>query len=462
MAFSSISIITDDVSALVVAFQQHATQLSGLFATSGLFSGTLAVTGAMYVSSRLTVTSLATFSGPVSIAGSLTVTGALNAAVGSVGFATSAAGASSFAISSTLTVGSAATFSAPVTITGVSAIGLTLSTGTSYIGTMLAMHGQGISLADVSALLASFVAVSRAPLLVATSANDPQRVYIANRDTGTLARAGVTALANVVQLRLEAFGEGATGSVITLPGSNLADLVVVSAAHLLIRTTSFSAPIVLATNNVERIRANSGGVSVASNLTVGGTAYVYGSMTVVGTLSATVCGVTTSAQFAQSATSAAYAGSAGIASSTAFRGVVVVQSAGVSLVSSAQRALSWTSAVFDTTGGVAWSAGGNVSVLRIPANASVVQFHANAEFQFDAAGFRRANISSVASALVFGANTMFVTQQAVAVVGNAMNVTSPPFAVSTGDTFDFSLRPGGSTSSPSAVAGAWFAMIILA
>ena len=503
MAFSIVNIATDDVSALVVGHNQVASQLSGLFATSAVFSGVMQVSGATRLSSTLTVTSLAIFSGPVSVVGSFTVTGTVNATVTSAGFATSAAGfGSQFVLSSTLLVASEATFSAPVT----------LMPATTVVSGMFFLLAHGISAENVSTL-------SISPVILAFSTASITQFHLRNTSTSATARAGLALEDDGSTLFLYARGFGNVGSTATVPNSGILEMTAASGSGLVIRTTGTSAPIVVATNNILRFRIDSGGASVLSNVTVGsslyvrssalfsgnvmiadsavisGTAYVYGSMTVVGTLSATLSGVaasaqfatsaghaqsatsavfaqsatsaafaqsTTSAAFAQSATSAAHAGSATVATGVAFRGIVLVQSAGMSLISSAQRALSWTSAVIDTTGGVAWSTGGNVSVIRIPAGVSVVEFRATGAFDFDAAGLRRVNISSVASGAIFGVNTMLVTQQAGTTAGNAINITSPPFLVSTGDTFDFSMRPGGSTSSPSAVAGAWFAMIVLA
>ena len=406
MAFSTVNIAVDDVSALVVGHNQVASQLSGLFATSAVFSGTVQVSGATRLSSTLTVTSLAVFSAPVSIAGSLTVTGALNATVLSAEFATSARGSqSAFVISSTLTVTSEATFSAPVTLRPL----------TSIVSLMWGIIGHETS-------VTSSVASNTAPVLLLMSAASIARIVIENLSSGTVARVGFGAYGDGGNLTLTMFGTGNTGTIAGLVQSNMGTLVAGSVANLLIRT-GLSAPIVVATNSVERFRADSGGVSVASNVTVGsslyvrssalfsgnlmiadsaiisGTAYVYGSMTVVGTLSATLSGVAASAQFAtsaghaqsatsaghavsalsalfatsagfaQSATSATHTGSAIFASTVPLRGALVYLSVAAAITANANTTVSWSSASYDTTNGLLWSAGA-ASQFTIPTGCS--------------------------------------------------------------------------------------------
>ena len=427
MAFSTVTIATDDVSALVVAHNQVASQLSALFASAGVFSGTL------------TVTSLATFSGPVSIAGSLTVTGVLNAAVLSAAFATSAAGSTSaFALSSTLTVTSAATFSAPVTISGMSGLILRLQPETSYTSVMLAVLGQGMNAGS-----ATFS--TTAPIVFLFSTPSATYATIENRSSGTITRVGFTARADAGNLAIQTLGTGNTGTFLGLAFSNLAEMVVGSAAAFLIRTAGLSAPVVVATNNVERFRADSGGVSVVSNLSVGSSVFVRSAVVASGTLTvtsqatfsgpvyfygsatfvSTASGITVvSADFAQSATSAAFAQSATSAAFASIARTVIDGSQSAAFAQSATSAAfaqSATSATFATSAreaGSGFTASSTLNVTSLATFSGPVYFYGSATFASVASGvtavsadFAQSATSAAfaqsATSAAFAASTLF-------------------------------------------------------
>ena len=108
MAFSAVTLSTDDVSALVGVVNQHGSQLSALFASAGVLSGTLAVRSGTTLSSTLTVTSAVTLSGALAVTSGLTAS-------------------STLAVASTATFSAGATFASLVTLSGGFALGSTLA-----------------------------------------------------------------------------------------------------------------------------------------------------------------------------------------------------------------------------------------------------------------------------------------------------------------------------------------------
>ena len=142
---------------------------------------------------------------------------------------------------------------------------------------MLGIYGQGMSAGQTKVSTTT-------PVLVMLSTPSAARVTIENLSSGTIARVGFAARGDAGNIGITVYGTGNTGTLVGLPVSNLAELAIGSAAAFLIRTAALSTPMVVATNTVERFRADSGGVSVASNLTVGSSLYVRSSALFSGNL----------------------------------------------------------------------------------------------------------------------------------------------------------------------------------
>lgn len=161
-------------------------------------------------------------------------------------------------------------------------------------------------------------------------------------------------------------------------------------------------------------------------------------------------------------TSATFATQAAWTSAVPFYGAMVVLSAGISSPSGTQTNISWSSAVYDTTGGIFWSAG-NPSAITIPTGVSCVKFAIHARFDPDASGIRRIILSTTVSALFL--SSVFLFNQ-VPLISNAtvetdVGYVTCPIFVSPGEKFNLSVRAAGTAGTPSAAIRSWMSVQVL-
>ena len=404
MAFSTVNIASDDVSALVQATNQVASQLSGLFTTSAVFSGvaqvagatrlssTLTATSAVVFSSTLTVTSLAHFSAGVSIAGSLVVTGTFAGTIASAGFAQSATsaqfagsaagGTAAFTLSSTLAVASGITASSTLTLASLATLSGPLQVTGSIVGSGTLRVTSGIT--------------GSATLQIADSAVISGTAYVYGSMTviGTLSA--------------------------TLSGVAASAQFATSAGHAQSATSAGHA------------------VSALSAL------------------------FATSAGFAQSATSAAFAQSAmsaAFAVSHQFHGILLTLGSVQAVGNDATTALRYISVIYDTASFYTATAS---SRITISTGVSRVRLHGNVFFPASGiAGYCRCNIVKNSANFV-GMPFVAVTTLSTAAVNTSVNLATIPVSVTSGDFFEVVVRHTiGGTVSFQVIETQWFGMEVV-
>lgn len=161
-----------------------------------------------------------------------------------------------------------------------------------------------------------------------------------------------------------------------------------------------------------------------------------------------------------SSASAAFTTTADRASYSQFQGVMLVLLSGGNIDQASQTIVSWTSAIYDTTGGIFWSTG-LLSSVTIPPSVSVVQFTVHAKFDPEISGYRRIILSGGS----LPANNFFSYAEIALIsstgIESHISYETAPVAVTPGDKFNLEIEVVAATGAQSAASGTWMSIHVL-